>query len=84
MSKIISTLSLAALLGGIALSPAHAERDAQERDAYRETQRSQRPVTLPAPTGPVIEGRNVYMAPPSTGAVEPYIRRAEENDRRSK
>jgi hypothetical protein len=84
MNKIITTFGLAALLGGFALSPAHAERDAQEREAYRDTQRSQRPLTLPAPTGPVIEGRNVYIAPPSTGAVEPYIRRAEEADRRGK
>ncbi len=39
MNKIISTFGLAALLGGFALSPAHAERDAQEREAYRDTQR---------------------------------------------
>lgn len=83
MTKIISTLSLATLLGGIALSPAYAQTDAYKRDAYRGTPRGQSVLTVPAPTGPVIEGRNVYMAPPAD-AVEPYIRRSEESDRRSK
>jgi hypothetical protein len=84
MNKIITTFGLAALLSGFALSPAYAERDAQEREAYRDTQRQQGTLVSPLPTGPVIEGRNVYMAPSPNGAVEPYIRRAEENDRRSK
>lgn len=84
MTKIISTSILAALLGAFTIGPAFAERDGQERDAYRNTQQNQRPLALPAPTGPVIEGRNVYMAPPSTGATEPYIQRAEEADRRGK
>lgn len=83
MTKIIPTSILAVLLGGSALAPAYAQSDAYKRDAYRAPQREQRPVTSPAPTGPVIEGRNVYMAP-SFGAVEPYIRRSEESNRRSK
>lgn len=83
MTKIISTSILAALLGGVAFTPAYAQSDAYRRDAYRVAPRAQTAPTFPAPTGRVIEGRNVYMAP-SFGAVEPYIRRAEESDRRSK
>lgn len=84
MRKILSTSILTAMLGGIALSPAHAKRDAYERESWRETQRSQHPIAMPAPGAPLVEGRNVYIAPPATGAVEPYIERAERNDRRSR
>lgn len=83
MTKIISTSILAVLLGGASFAPAYAQSDAYKRETYRAPQQAQRPLISPAPTGPVIEGRNVYMAP-TFDAVEPYIRRAEESNRRSK